>query len=560
MAAAGTDTGALGAGSCSCSKVSAAYRRGSLNPIAVVEPATTPTSAVRALVAWATDARSWKRIVYLALALPLGLVYFVVIAAGLSTGLGVAIVTFGLPVVVMIWVWRLMARLERFLASRLLGIELPVPYRPTEGGWFARLLGRIGDPATWKDLAYLIVHLPLGLLDFTAVAVLLGFPLSMLTAPLVYWWVPGGVNVGLVNVDSAPVAFAALVSGLLLLPIAVRAASAFAVLHATFARMMLTAPTDPEVATLRSSQARIIAAADSERRRLERDLHDGAQQRLVAVALQLRMARDRLARGDDALALVTQAGDEAQRAIGELRDLARGIHPAVLTERGLRAAVRDVVARSPVPVDLLEAPAERFPSTIEATAYFVVSEALANVAKYAHAERASVLVRREGDTLVAEIRDDGRGGADPAGGSGLRGLLDRVGALNGTLTVDSPPGAGTRIRACLPAEIVDDEQPAGERGIVFDERAAAIMRLRRRRGLLTHAAVFGVVQMALIVIWSVTGLGYFWPGWTIFGWGLILALHASLAILRQPITEHAVTREQGGESAGADSLQRAAAG
>jgi signal transduction histidine kinase len=475
--------------------------------------------------------------------------YFVIIAGGLSMGIGVAIVTFGVPVVIMIWIWRTMARLERLLCTRLLGVELPEPYRETEGGWFSRLLQRIGDPATWKDLAYLIVHLPLSIIDFAAVAILLGFPLSLIAAPIAYALVPGGVNVGLLTVDSAPVAFAALLAGLLLLPIAVRAVSAFAVLHATFARMMLTAPTDPEVATLRSSQARIIAAADAERRRLERDLHDGAQQRLVAIALQLRMARDRLARGDDALELVSVAGDEAQKAIGELRDLARGIHPAVLTERGLGAALRDVVARSPVPVDLLEVPDARFPSTIEASAYFVVSEALANVAKYAQASRASVRVTQAGETLVVEVCDDGRGGADPTRGSGLRGLLDRVGALNGTLTVDSPPGGPTRVRACLPAEIVDDEQPAAERGVVYDERTAAIMRLRRRRGLLTHVAIFGVVQAALIIIWAVAGFGYFWPGWTIFGWGLILALHASLAILRQPITELAVTREQGESAA-----------
>jgi hypothetical protein len=322
-----------------------------------------------------------------------------------------------------------------------------------------------------------------------------------------------------------------------------------AALHGAIARSLLAPTPDPEmverVAALQDSRARIIAAADAERRRLERDLHDGAQQRLVAVALQLRMARDRLARGEDALELVSVAGDEAQRAIGELRDLARGIHPAGLTERGLEAALRDVVARAPLPVDLLDAPAERFPSTIEASAYFVVSEALANVAKYADAARASVRVWREGDALCVEVCDDGRGGADPAQGSGLRGLLDRVGALNGSLTVVSPAGEGTRVRASLPAEIVNDEQPDSERGIVYDERAAAIMRLRRRRGLLTHCAIFGVVQLALIIVWAVSGFGYFWPGWTIFGWGLILALHASLAILRQPITELAVTREQG---------------
>jgi signal transduction histidine kinase len=373
-----------------------------------------------------------------------------VIATGLSTGLGVAILTFGLPVVIMIWIWRLMARLERFLASRLLGVELPPPYRPAEGGWFARLLSRIGDPATWKDLAYLIVHLPLGIVDFTAVIVLLGIPVSLVLAPFLYWWVPGGVEVGLLTIDNAPVAGAACVAGLILLPIAVRGVSAFASVHAGFARMMLTAPLDPEVATLRSSQARIIAAADAERRRLERDLHDGAQQRLVAVALQLRMARDRLARGEDALELVSVAGDEAQRAIGELRDLARGIHPAVLTERGLEAAVQTLVQRAPVPVTVDAECAGRLPEPVESAAYFVVSEGLANVAKYANATQASVAVRRADDRVTIEVADDGVGGADTANGSGLRGLADRVAALDGTLTLESPAGRGTQLRAEIP--------------------------------------------------------------------------------------------------------------
>ena len=182
---------------------------------------------------------------------------------------------------------------------------------------------------------------------------------------------------------------ALLPAGLVLLPISVRALSAFAGIHAAVARALLTTSRESElnarVVDLRTSQARIIAAADAERRRLERDLHDGAQQRLVAVALNLRVASERLKRGDDALDLVDQAGDEAQRAIGELRDLARGIHPAVLTERGLGPALRDVAGRCPVPVTVIDELRERFPSTVEATAYFVVSEALTNVAKYAEA-------------------------------------------------------------------------------------------------------------------------------------------------------------------------------
>ena len=177
----------------------------------------------------------------------------------------------------------------------------------------------------------------------------------------------------------------------------------------------------------------------------------------------------------------------------------------MLTERGLGPALRDVAGRCPIPVDVLEWPEERFPSTVEATAYFVVSEALTNVAKYAEASEASIAVRREQDRLVVEVSDDGRGGADPARGSGLRGLTDRIAALDGSLDVHSPLGEGTRVRAELPADLVDRRDE--ERGVVFDDRAAAILRLRRRRGLITHAAVFAVFQLGMLVIWFVAGFG-----------------------------------------------------
>ena len=492
--------------------------------------ASSPAPAVRAFCAWAIDARSWKRILYLVLALPLSTFYSVVILTGLSIGLGVAILTLGLPLVLMMGFWRWMARFERWLGQHLLGIPLPSPYRPSgETRWFARLLARTADVATWKDLAYLVAEFPLAVVNVIVVAGLLGPPLALILAPF--------------SVDDTAVGLALVPAGLLLLPISVRLASAFAGVHAALAKALLTTGREHElsarVVDLRTSQARIIAAADSERRRLERDLHDGAQQRLVAVALNLRIARERMARGDDALDLVTMAGDEAQRAIGELRDLARGIHPAVLTERGLGPALRDVAGRCTVPVDVLEWPDERFPPTVEATAYFVASEALTNVAKYAEASEATVAVRREDDRLVVEVTDDGRGGADPSRGSGLRGLSDRIAALDGSLEVDSPVGEGTRVRAELPADLVDRRDE--ERGVVFDDRAAAILRLRRRRGLITHAAVFAVVQLALLATWFIVGFQeYFWPGWTIFVWGIFLLLHASLALLRQPISDSAV--------------------
>jgi signal transduction histidine kinase len=205
------------------------------------------------------------------------------------------------------------------------------------------------------------------------------------------------------------------------------------------------------VQELRASRARIVEAGTAERRRLERDLHDGAQSRLVALALLLRAARSRAGDGDAKLAeLLDHAQEELQTSLAELRELARGIHPAVLTDRGLEPALEALTARVPVPVSLEIESAGRLPEPVEAAAYFVISEALANVAKYAQATQASVAVRRLNGSLTVEVADDGVGGANAAGGSGLRGLADRVAALDGTLRLDSPAGRGTRLHAEIP--------------------------------------------------------------------------------------------------------------
>jgi signal transduction histidine kinase len=201
---------------------------------------------------------------------------------------------------------------------------------------------------------------------------------------------------------------------------------------------------------LRASRARLVEAGDAARRRLERDLHDGAQSRLVALSLLLRSARNR-ARGDDELAeLLDRAQAELQTSLAELRELARGIHPAVLSDRGLEPALQALVTRAPVPVTVTAETDERLPAQVEHAAYFVVSEALANVAKYAGATQASVTVERTNRHVTVEVADDGVGGADAARGSGLRGLSDRVAALDGTLSLHSPAGRGTRLRAEIP--------------------------------------------------------------------------------------------------------------
>jgi signal transduction histidine kinase len=201
---------------------------------------------------------------------------------------------------------------------------------------------------------------------------------------------------------------------------------------------------------LRESRARIVEAGYVARRKLERDLHDGAQQRLVGLALDLRLAREKVEENPKAAAaMLDEASAELAKATEELRELARGIHPAILSDRGLEAAVESLAQRAPLPVEIDASIDGRLPEPVEAAAYFVVSEALTNVVRHSGAERAQVGIRRENGRLVVAVTDDGSGGADAAG-SGLRGLSDRVAALDGRLELESPPGAGTRLRARIP--------------------------------------------------------------------------------------------------------------
>ncbi len=203
---------------------------------------------------------------------------------------------------------------------------------------------------------------------------------------------------------------------------------------------------------LRASRARIVTAGDDERRRLERDLHDGAQQRLLGVGLALQLLRPRLGAEEEAEPVLTDAEDELRAALSELRELARGIHPAVLTEQGLETALRTLAGRSHIPVTLEARPDELagLPVTVQTALYYVAAEALANVAKHADANTAWVTVNRSNGSVTLEVADDGAGGADPRAGSGLTGLSDRVGALGGTMTVASPPGSGTKLKAEVP--------------------------------------------------------------------------------------------------------------
>jgi signal transduction histidine kinase len=214
----------------------------------------------------------------------------------------------------------------------------------------------------------------------------------------------------------------------------------------------LQAESQARLAELQASRERIVAAGDAERRRLERNLHDGAQQRLVALALQLRLIQAGIRRDPSAAeALITNASDELAQSLGELRELARGLHPAVL-EHGIASALESLAARSTVPTVVTCELTERLPQQIELGLYFVACEALANMGKYAQATAASISLSRTGGSVAIEIADDGVGGADATAGSGLRGLADRVEALGGHLLVTSPAGAGTVVTADLPCD------------------------------------------------------------------------------------------------------------
>ena len=225
--------------------------------------------------------------------------------------------------------------------------------------------------------------------------------------------------------------------------------------------------------------------------------------------------------------LVRRAGEEAGLALKDLRDLARGIHPAILTNRGLPAALDDLAGRASVPVDVVARPDERLPDQVEAAAYFVVSECLANVDKHAQAGSATVSVTPVNGELLVSVGDDGVGGASTGDGSGLQGLEDRVGALDGTLEVESTPGGGTRVLARIPLEERVETLgfgPLPNRVLTDDE--AARLQAHRRRGLRVRASVLGLAALVILAVWALTGAPNAWPVWPLLGLGLIVALDA----------------------------------
>jgi signal transduction histidine kinase len=486
-----------------------------------------------------TDPLTYTRIGYLLLAGVLGTIEFVFLVTVLSTGVGLAVTLVGIPILIAaVYAWGWFAENERQIISTLTGRRIASPYRPLpEGGWWDRLRARLADPATWKDLTFLFLQFPFGLLSCIVAATVLSVTLGSLTLPLWYWAIPDGVQVGVTEVDTFGEALAFVPLGALLVWVGIPALGGLGRFYGAYAELLLGSNEDPaltaQVTDLRDARSRIIEAADAERRRIERDLHDGAQQRLVALSLNLRMAEKRAAEGDPAAAeLVHAASEEAGLALRELRDLARGIHPAILTNRGLTAALDDLASRAAVPVELVAVPSQRLPDPVESTVYFVVSECLANVSKHAEATEATIAVTVVGDEVEVIVKDDGVGGADSGNGSGLQGLEDRVGALDGCVEVDSPPGGGTTVMATIPLS-APDASPAPTRPALTEEQARALAE-RRRRGLRHRLIALGTIAFVILAVWGLTGAPNAWPVWPILSLAFIAALD-SWRVFTEPL-------------------------
>jgi signal transduction histidine kinase len=404
----------------------------------------------------------WWDLTHVTTGVVVGTASFTAVVTIAATALGL-LITFPLAIPV-VWALFLAARaighLERSRASALLGVEIADPVRPlAPGSWWAHWKARFRDGARWRELAHGLLLLPLGLLGLVAVVVVWGGSAALATLPLYAGALPGG-TAKFWLFDLAPGAGAfglALVGVAGLVVVAPWVTVWLARLDAAEARWLLgpreRARLEQRVTELETSREAAVDSAEAERRRIERDLHDGAQQRLVALAVTLGEARQQLDADPDSDAgreLVARSHDEAKAALQEIRDLVRGIHPVILEDRGLDAALSAVVARSPVPVQVDVTLAERLPATVESAAYFVVSEALVNVARHAQAHRAWVTVAKVSDRLLVEVRDDGRGGADEARGTGIAGLRSRVASLGGWMHVTSPPGGPTTLIVELP--------------------------------------------------------------------------------------------------------------
>lgn len=406
------------------------------------------------------SARAWLAMVHHLAGVFTGLVICFVIVIGFALGFGLLpLALLGLPVLgVTLRLAGWSAHAERARFGLMLGARLPAWPAGARPGYrwgviphWRMLAGR----ATWGAIGYALLRPLVSAVALTLSVSAWAYGLVMLTLPLYNSHLPaGGADIGGMVIRGRPWMLVSVAGGIVLVLAAPQLARGFASMDTALTRWLLSPPSNlaARVSELEVSRERVVDAAEAERRRIERDLHDGAQQRLVALAMELGRAKAKFADDvDSARLLVDQAHAQAKEALTELRNLVRGVHPPVLTDRGLDAALSGLVTLCPVPVGLhVEVPV-RPRSTVEAVAYFVVAEALTNVAKHSRASQAKVVVEGRGypGTLTIMISDDGIGGADPDG-AGLTGLAARVSGVDGRFSVESPAGGPTILAVELP--------------------------------------------------------------------------------------------------------------
>ncbi|MEO3974302.1 sensor domain-containing protein [Streptomyces sp. CAU 1734] len=368
---------------------------------------------------FALDRRTWKEIAHLLINLPVALIGFVYVAFTISVGAGLSVTVIGLPLLAFgLAGVRMLGRWERARARAMLGVRIdepspPLGSRPLRKGFLHWVRRSLLDPVAWRTALYCFIRLPWGVLTFGVIMVGL----------FVLWPVLPFITRALTAADRV------MVRGLL-------------------------SPSDElerRIAELESDRGVVVDTAAADLRRIERDLHDGAQARLVALAMGLGLAKEKLLEDPEAAAaMVDEAHGEVKIALQELRDLARGIHPAVLTDRGLGAALSSISARCTAPVRVSVELTERPAQAIEGIAYFTVSELLQNISKHARATSATVEVWRSADRLLIQVSDDGRGGARLDAGTGMSGLAERLQAVDGLFVLDSSEGKGTTVTVEVP--------------------------------------------------------------------------------------------------------------
>ncbi|MEU3841691.1 sensor domain-containing protein [Streptomyces sp. NPDC028635] len=411
------------------------------------------------------EGRTWRELGYVLLGLPIGIVLFVFAVTMVSLGAGLLVTFLGVPVLAAALAGcRGFGALERARARGLLGLDVadPEPLRARRNGLMGWIGAVLKSGASWRHLLYAVLQFPWAVLSFCVAVAFWAYGWAMLTYPLWFWVFPmyagqGGLQLygdehHRIYLDNPfEITVTVLVGALFTMatPWIVRALT-------TVDRLLVHGLLGPSrlgarVVELESDRGVVVDTAAADLRRIERDLHDGAQARLVNLAMDLGLAKEKLREDPRAAArMVDEAHGEVKTALQELRDLARGIHPAVLTDRGLDAALSAVASRSAVPVRVeVDLPSRPVPA-IEGIAYFTVCELLTNIGKHSGARSATVDVWRADDRLMLQVTDDGTGGAAAAPGSGLTGLAERLDAVDGILVVDSPPGGPTRVTAELP--------------------------------------------------------------------------------------------------------------